>query len=69
MEQDEKQALSWYQQGAALGDVQCYQRLGVFAAEGIAGEKNLEEARKWLNVAVDAGDEQAEELLAWYGLE
>ena len=43
-------------------------KLGVFAAEGIAQEKNPETAKKWLTQARELGNTDAEQYLKDYGL-
>jgi TPR repeat protein len=62
--QDVKQARSYYEKSAALGDSEAMVNLARCFANGIGGRKDIGAARQWLVKAASAGSAEAKQILA-----
>ncbi|HHT08532.1 MAG TPA: sel1 repeat family protein [Clostridiales bacterium] len=68
VEKNLEQALALYKQSADHGYPDAYVKLGIFAAEGLGMEKDLNLAKEYFTQAQKRGAEGVEELLKKYGL-
>ena len=64
---DRAEAQRWFRAAAELGHGQAQLMLARYLASGVAGERNPEEARLWLERAVAQGVPEAETDLAEMG--
>lgn len=63
--QNSYQALQWMRDAGERGDLRAQSALGQFYLTGFGGiGSDFAEAEKWLSIAADRGDEQANQLLA-----
>ncbi|AGI47775.1 TPR repeat protein, SEL1 subfamily [Thermoplasmatales archaeon BRNA1] len=60
---DPKKSFEWFLRAASNGIVDSMYSVGCYYADGFGCEKDISEARKWLNMAKDNGHEEAGTLL------
>lgn len=52
-----QEAIKWYLQAAELDDIRAYFRLGKFYTEGLGCERDIPEAKKWLELGACKGSQ------------
>ena len=61
-DEDEAEAVRWFRRGVELGVTAAVERLARCLADGVGGERDVEEARRLLRLALE--EEENEELRA-----